>query len=402
MPKTRDDVEPWQDKETLEWAYHEKDKSRREVGDLLGCSGGAIRYRMDKYGIEADPGPNREGPWRDKETLKREYIEKERPMSELADAWDTGIATISRWCDEHDLETRDRSQSGEDHWNWKGGRSYHGAAGEPRDCPVCGEEFKPTDSRQITCSRSCAAERLKDRVTKTCETCGEDFEVLNCREETARYCSRDCKPIPEDFPGREIDGLVTLECEWCGDSFEVYPSKTHRRFCGQECMEEWSSSRTGPDHPNWEEKSVVDCHTCGEEIELAPWQIGRAERRFCSLECRKEWLSEHYSDRWTGSDHPNWKGGVKPYGEGWNDTKRKKVRVRDQARCQDCGMTEADHVEEHGEKPHVHHVVPAREFDEPEERNAMANLITLCRSCHLGKWESMPGLRPDTREQTAD
>jgi predicted HNH restriction endonuclease len=55
-------------------------------------------------------------------------------------------------------------------------------------------------------------------------------------------------------------------------------------------------------------------------------------------------------------------------------------------------MAKADHLTEYGERLHVHHIIPARQFDDPEPRNAMGNLITLCREDHA-KWEGVP-LRP--------
>jgi len=64
-------------------------------------------------------------------------------------------------------------------------------------------------------------------------------------------------------------------------------------------------------------------------------------------------------------------------------------------------MPQADHTDEFGEKLHVHHIIPARQIDDPEERNGMNNLICLCRRCH-GVWEEIPGLRPDTRDATAN
>ncbi|WP_083893991.1 HNH endonuclease [Haloferax mucosum] len=74
---------------------------------------------------------------------------------------------------------------------------------------------------------------------------------------------------------------------------------------------------------------------------------------------------------------------------------------RDQFRCQDCGVTQPEHIKKHERKLDVHHIVPARQFDDPGKRNAMDNLVTLCRVCHA-KWERMSGLRPNTREQPAD
>jgi len=105
----------------------------------------------------------------------------------------------------------------------------------------------------------------------------------------------------------------------------------------------------------------------------------------------------------SGNGHPNWNGGPQTYGPGWNASKRRQVRERDGHRCQDCGTTQAEHKAEYDQKLHVHHLIKARDIDDPEERNAPENLITLCRDCHQ-RWErlSEAGIRPQIDGVTAD
>jgi len=98
----------------------------------------------------------------------------------------------------------------------------------------------------------------------------------------------------------------------------------------------------------------------------------------------------------TGVDHAQWAGGQTHYGPGWNETKRRRVRSRDGYCCQDCGMSQERHRDQFDERLHVHHLLRARDIDDAEERNAMSNLITLCRDCHP-KWErlSKANIRPE-------
>jgi 5-methylcytosine-specific restriction endonuclease McrA len=103
-------------------------------------------------------------------------------------------------------------------------------------------------------------------------------------------------------------------------------------------------------------------------------------------------MGEYYEDI-TGSDHPGWAGGEFPYGEGWTEAKRERVREIYCRKCQGCGLGEAEYQRETGNKLSVHHIIPARRFDDPEKRNAERNLIPLCQSCHISKWEGIP-LRP--------
>jgi 5-methylcytosine-specific restriction endonuclease McrA/predicted transcriptional regulator len=94
-----------------------------------------------------------------------------------------------------------------------------------------------------------------------------------------------------------------------------------------------------------------------------------------------------------GPDHPRWNGGPMPYGEGWTERKKERVRESQDRRCADCGATAPD-----GRRLDVHHLRKAREFDDPEKRNAESNLVALCPSCHR-KWERMYPLRPHTGDE---
>jgi hypothetical protein len=236
----------------------------------------------------------------------------------------------------------------------------------------------------------------------------------------------------------------TFACEYCGNEFERKPYHVDRYenlFCGLECRSaHFSETRQGEGHPNYQQREVVECAHCGDELERPSWQIERTERQFCDQGCMSSWRSEmrsgedspHYNrspvECWVcgetfkverhvaegdrdhvcspdcraeyisrtmgGEDSPHWKGGEAPYGPGWTVRKKRRVRIRDQARCQECGATEPEHLVEFGTKHDVHHVTPARECDSPEERNAMNNLVTLCHGACHEKWNQRPGERP--------
>lgn len=92
-----------------------------------------------------------------------------------------------------------------------------------------------------------------------------------------------------------------------------------------------------------------------------------------------------------GENNPNWTGGTFPYGKGWNEKKREKVRESQDRECASCGM----HESENGKRLDVHHIEKARSIADPEERNAVENLVALCQTCHK-RWEQMSPLRPIT------
>lgn len=252
---------------------------------------------------------------------------------------------------------------------------------EDYDCPSCNRSF---DSYPGLCSHHGQAhgEGLGPEIE--CEECGDTFRVARSRKDTAKYCSKEC-----------MDAYDEVECKQCGCVFEAYPSRD-RKFCSQECSHAW---HTGENHPNRKEHIEQDCPACGETLELVPWVANSRERSFCDTECRAEWMSEWVEGRYTGEDHwmhgidpeehPMWEGGKATYGRGWNEEKRESVRERDGYECATCGMDIEEHYAEYDMALHVHHIVPAREFDDPEPRNDMDNLVTLCLPCHM-KYEGVP------------
>lgn len=104
------------------------------------------------------------------------------------------------------------------------------------------------------------------------------------------------------------------------------------------------------------------------------------------------WLEKHGIDglsksevlrgEYTGKDHWLWNGGsVDHYGAGW-EAGRKAALERDSNECRKCGMSNEQHLDEHGQSLHVHHIKPFKKFESELEANRVDNLLTLCHSCH--------------------
>lgn len=78
--------------------------------------------------------------------------------------------------------------------------------------------------------------------------------------------------------------------------------------------------------------------------------------------------------------------------------KRRAVRERYDFMCQACGITEAEHLEEHGRELAIHHIIGRQQFllddgtVDYERADALDNLVPLCNRCHP-RWEGIP-LRP--------
>jgi len=93
----------------------------------------------------------------------------------------------------------------------------------------------------------------------------------------------------------------------------------------------------------------------------------------------------------TGELNGAWKGGWDNYyGKDWREM-RAKALDRDNHECVICDKGK----NEIGKEPSVHHIFPARTFDDQNESNTLRNLVTFCPKHHQ-KWEGLY-LRPDTR-----
>lgn len=125
------------------------------------------------------------------------------------------------------------------------------------------------------------------------------------------------------------------------------------------------------------------CETCGN---LMPFW----KDKYCSMKCntenteniRKQGFKNKGKNNAmygkTGKQHPQWKGGkIWWRGKEWDEIK-KKIRKRDNFICQNCGMTEKEHIEKFDQPLQVHHINPYRY----SKNNDFENLITICCVCH--------------------
>jgi len=179
--------------------------------------------------------------------------------------------------------------------------------------------------------------------------------------------------------GESIAG-VSVKCDWCGKEKQTtHSNRNDHFFCDGQCYGSWlSENRSGKNAPPYIEVNA-ECFTCGASLERQPSEVEWGERQFCrDKDCEKVWRQSYYA----GPGNPNWEGGLLHYGEGWTEKKKEDVRERDGYECQNCGFSQMAHITSRGQKLHVHHIVPARMFEDDKKRNAKSNLTTLCRPCH--------------------
>lgn len=172
-------------------------------------------------------------------------------------------------------------------------------------------------------------EARKTGETRTCAVCGQSFYRPGSYLRTPGrhlWCSPSCRT-----QGQRRG--TYRRCEQCEQSFYAYPCRS--------VAQTWPSTST-------------------------------PAQRFCSGQCKAIYFREHpeASGRYQGGRWPS-------YGPNWR-TQRRLARERDNHTCQKCGRRQL--------RPRldVHHIRPRRDFgDDYLAGNALANLITLCRVCHL-------------------
>lgn len=189
------------------------------------------------------------------------------------------------------------------------------------------------------------------RLTKTCPTCGVEFSGPASWMIKRRYCSLSCNRTAT---------RVEKVCPSCGRAFVVARSLGDAYVhCSKACQRRSVS---------------YVCEQCGRTHSVQP-SVGK--KRFCSDACRLAWFSTHFR----GDKSPHWQGGVPPYyGPNWKQ-QRNAARRRDNQTCQHCGRV----WQPPERRFDVAHLTPSRLFEvgRHREANALANLITLCRTCHL-------------------
>lgn len=266
------------------------------------------------------------------------------------------------------------------------------------ECPTCGrDDF--TSPRGMKTHHKLAHDESIAGVKVGCANCGREKRVAPSEADNrARFfCDDDCRSAwcaenwsGEDSPAWEGGG-VFVECFQCGGEVEVPHWKfgqNERYFCDRKCETAWQSSHfSGENNPRWDGGVDVECAQCGAQLTVRRSVFEENERHFCNYGCMGEWESENQR----GRDHPNWKGGKVPYGAGWNEAKREKIRQRQGRKCGGCGV----HESETRRKLDVHHIQKARKSDDDEARNDDTILVALCESCHK-VWERITPLRPQT------
>ncbi|RJX47522.1 helix-turn-helix domain-containing protein [Halonotius pteroides] len=105
------DVEPLKDEEWLREQYCEQGMVLSEIAELIGVTAGTVSNWIHRHGIETrlrsesmtdgDVGLLSDEGW-----LREQYLEREKTLSEIAESTGVTTATVSNWMKRHDIETQ--------------------------------------------------------------------------------------------------------------------------------------------------------------------------------------------------------------------------------------------------------------------------------------------------------
>lgn len=431
----QNDKQPlWQYKGILRTLYKENDWTIKEIGDELGAHKGTIRSWLRRHNIET-PGRGG-GKYQDPTVLRRMYKEKEMSVTDIADELECSHGTISYWLARHDIPTRTRDDV-----------THRFEDVEIEEEPpyenkqVLEQLFMEEEMSAIEISRELGFSEgvIRDRL--------HQFDLAPREEDEFNLEEMDYK-VPEIFetePWRDETLMRLLYVDHDLSSNDI----SEVLDCSSATVSTWLNEHdieTGGEinRPSTLElkKMYIDDRTSGGEIsrklEVSQSTVYRwlreadidirdpsdythptldNEEKLRELYIKEELSVEEMSRRLesrndtvrralenhgieqrsrnaeiSGEKHPFWKGGQEPYGKGWTKQKRKSVLERDDYTCQSCGLSQEEHIEDTGQGLHIHHIIPASEFEEPEDRNQKSNLVAMCSSCHKN-WEGIP-LRP--------
>jgi len=195
----------------------------------------------------------------------------------------------------------------------------------------------------ITRTKKEAWERYRRQIKHICKVCSKVFYVKKSR--VGIFCSRACR----------AEYLKTLTPWNKGKPWSLEVKMKLRKK---------HANSSGQKHPLWQKGHSEETKKLISSIIKNKWQ---------NIDFKNKTLEGCKKRDFKGSNNPNWKGGIEPYyGEDWYE-QRQRALERDNHTCQICG------VPENGIEHDVHHLIPFR----LNHSNALDNLITLCRSCHM-------------------
>lgn len=275
------------------------------------------------------------------------YQNKQMSLAEIADECDTSLATVKKWFDRHDVDTKPK------HGEQDSAKKLH-------DFNWLWEERweKFNDEREIANKIDVTHPAVgywlkKYNIGGRVHPFVEDGEILH-----DLYIRRDWSvdKICEEF---DVDkSTVAKKCKAAGFQKDVHRENV------------WGLRWAVPYIKKQYNQNKMTTNEIADELGISIAPLLKIMDRF-DIERREQ---SYYS----GEDNKLYEGGVKAIYDGdWGEA-RNQARERDNHACQRCGVSES----ELDRQLHVHHKKPYKSFDDPHKANELSNLVSLCASCH--------------------
>lgn len=355
------DLKIYRDKSTLEYLYEEKMLTTPQIGDIAGCHKSTVNNWLEKHGIEKrEPGRGKE-KYNNKEILERLYLDEGKTTYEIAELADCTQASVSRWLINFDIKTRTPSRPPELDDREFLEDCYHGEGMSMRSI-----------SQEVGCSPPIVSKALEEHgIEKRESGTGKKnpYPVLNDEEQMREwYCE-------QDLIFDEIAEKVGCERSTVGNALERLGIEARTP------KPRWEPPISEEELRELYHGQMLSLDKIGDRFDTTGNSIGTWCRHY-DIEIRPPGAIVK------GEEHHLYKDGSSGacYGSGWY-RQRKKVLKRDDYECRDCGMDDVEHRETYGKGLHVHHIERFDPEKPPEPQHREGNLLSLCQSCHLGKWE---------------
>jgi hypothetical protein len=149
--------------------------------------------------------------------------------------------------------------------------------------------------------------------------------------------------------------------EGCGREISYPTWRYGKRRCGS-CCKKGNKNNKFIDGRKTTTHFCIE-QDCNNEISYNNWRIGNKRCIKCSNQ---------------GEYNSNWQNGISklPYAFDFTPELRESIRTRDNFECQNCGMTEEEHLIVRGTVLDIHHI----DYDKMNSKEN--NLITTCNSCN--------------------
>lgn len=192
---------------------------------------------------------------------------------------------------------------------------------------------------------------------------------IDCKKEiykTSTYC-KSCAKKGENNPSWKGEIFRCVDCN------NILSAK-HCKRCDS-CSRIYNGSKLkGKNNPYY-------------NIGKKHWNYKGGEERFSNcIDCNKKTSSTYYKrcneclfKIRKGKNHPTYIDGrsYKKYPKEFNKKLKEKIRKRDNYICQNCNMTEEEHLETYNRVLNIHHI------DYNKENCIKENLISTCLDCNL-------------------